>query len=116
MRISDWSSDVCSSDLPNFPGERPLLHRLLPLNRVGNLIVKFDIHEPRDSIPFDEARPATLSVLQDAARVVIGDANVERTMLCVGKDVSAVGQRRAPRRMVHGDKTRTPRGRYSRGK
>src|SRR3546814_16733808 len=26
MRISDWSSDVCSSDVPSMPGEgRPLL-------------------------------------------------------------------------------------------
>src|SRR3546814_9377426 len=112
MRISDWSSDVCSSDLPNFPGARPLLHRLLPLNRVGNLIVKFDIHEPRDAIPFDEARPETLSVLPDAARDVIGDANVERPMLAVGKDVNAVGHRLAPMPMGPGDKPRDDSGMY----
>src|SRR3546814_5391096 len=27
MRISDWSSDVCSSDLPSRPGIRPLARR-----------------------------------------------------------------------------------------
>src|SRR3546814_17546926 len=84
----------------------PLLHRLLPLNRVGNLIVKFDIHEPRDAIPFDEARPETLSVLPDAARDVIGDANVERPMLAVSKDVNAVGHRLEPMPMGPGDKPR----------
>src|SRR3546814_1764514 len=26
MRISDWSSDVCSSDLPNFPLQVPLIN------------------------------------------------------------------------------------------
>src|SRR3546814_5762978 len=98
---------------PNFPGARPLLHRLLPLNRVGNLIVKFDIHEPRDAIPFDEARPETLSVLPDAARDVIGDANVERPMLAVGKDVNAVGHRLAPMPMGPGDKPRDDSGMYS---
>src|SRR3546814_20188302 len=98
---------------PKFPGARPLLQRLLPLNRVGNLIVKFDIHEPRDAIPFDEARPETLSVLPDAARDVIGDANVERPMLAVGKDVNAVGHRLAPMPMGPGDKPRDEIGRAS---
>src|SRR3546814_3072273 len=35
MRISDWSSDVCSSDLPNAPGNESWTNRAVAMEYVG---------------------------------------------------------------------------------
>src|SRR3546814_11494999 len=50
MRISDWSSDVCSSDLPSIPyrSYRPLL----PLRRVADLV---ECHCRRDRLAVEFA-------------------------------------------------------------
>src|SRR3546814_10258518 len=59
MRISDWSSDVCSSDLRN-PGEGGVEERALALDQVPAIVV------------------AWRRQLFDRARDEIGDHRVER--------------------------------------
>src|SRR3546814_16423790 len=57
MRISDWSSDVCSSDLRRLKGEERLrLHRLQRRDALeageedrGNRLVAMDVHRPVDA-------------------------------------------------------------------
>src|SRR3546814_5201291 len=50
MRISDWSSDVCSSDLPSIPYRSYRL--LLPLRRVADLV---ECHCRRDRLAVEFA-------------------------------------------------------------
>src|SRR3546814_7602790 len=44
LRISDWSSDVCSSDLPRGGGRRPRCAACLPVRRPG---AKLSLPPPR---------------------------------------------------------------------
>src|SRR3546814_9024394 len=46
MRISDWSSDVCSSDLPrrSFAGGQPMVFALGD----DNMVDEFDVERPAD--------------------------------------------------------------------
>src|SRR3546814_15808512 len=46
MRISDWSSDVCSSDLDQVPSLAPMLERVLPA--VVSIAVRGREQEPRE--------------------------------------------------------------------
>src|SRR3546814_7867838 len=66
MRISDWSSDVCSSDLP-FDREVELLPRLLQqLHRVGVA----DAFERRVDEPFQPRDRVLLHALRNEFHVV----------------------------------------------
>src|SRR3546814_12927098 len=69
----------------DFPGAGPLLHRLLALYRTGDLLVRLDMDQARDAVFHDEARADTLPVFPTAAGDVVGDADVERTVLAPGK-------------------------------
>src|SRR3546814_8406854 len=61
MRISDWSSDVCSSDLP--------LHQLLA-QRVGRLLANLQRDIGVDALPLDGVRVADDGRLGD---LCVGD-------------------------------------------
>src|SRR3546814_13841049 len=41
MRISDWSSDVCSSDLSRYSQNHPLIKAVLPFIRTPTNLIKF---------------------------------------------------------------------------
>src|SRR3546814_16970199 len=46
MRISDWSSDVCSSDLWKVPGDLPEQGRRYDAQRLGGVAVELKSHLP----------------------------------------------------------------------
>src|SRR3546814_3421204 len=52
MRISDWSSDVCSSDLPSGSGKTTVLRMLMTLERINDGVIYVDgeplTHMPRN--------------------------------------------------------------------
>src|SRR3546814_2580177 len=41
MRISDWSSDVCSSDLSRYSQNHPIFKAVLPFIRTPTNLIKF---------------------------------------------------------------------------
>src|SRR3546814_14555030 len=114
MRISDWSSDVCSSDLrwqpqPRceitparilpfdqvaLPVARPLLHRLLACDYrfhcVGNIVPD----EALAAVAFGEAVERAFAMLHDAADVVGGHADVQRAEIAIGHHVNRSEERR----------------------
>src|SRR3546814_5410169 len=90
MRISDWSSDVCSSDLPvearSSLGNRSVIadqEYLLQVWQIG-----FDLGDPRDQRRRDDqhARPAqTKRVRQERSLIRIADRYLDRTQLAQRK-------------------------------
>src|SRR3546814_20852281 len=84
MRISDWSSDVCSSDLLRFRGCRRVLHP----HRVG---MQFFHHVAHQAAPaqqvaaqlFNELLEARLALGAGGLLVSLGDRSEERR---VGKE------------------------------
>src|SRR3546814_9224689 len=57
MRISDWSSDVCSSDLPHLTANRPLID----LDELA-LVRGFDVGVRARLAPFVTALPTTTAL------------------------------------------------------
>src|SRR3546814_3521697 len=64
MRISDWSSDVCSSDLVAAGDERHLLHRRAAggLLGVGGLALDVDVVDERAQIGRRRADDADIAI------------------------------------------------------
>src|SRR3546814_2329895 len=99
MRISDWSSDVCSSDLPHGLDQQPQLHRLAGRARAGHRRGRLgrgalDVAPPL-SFPLKPhatgARSARLEAVlgQGDRRVVDADASPERVDAVAQDDLSA---------------------------
>src|SRR3546814_15857760 len=75
MRISDWSSDVCSSDL--LRARDGFVHRR----------VKFDVDELADVIAPAMRRSFARPMLHHAGGNVAGHADVEELVTAIGEDV-----------------------------
>src|SRR3546814_7477377 len=73
MRISDWSSDVCSSDLQQRAGGGPALQKLRQLDRLGEFGER---GAPALFARFDDLRldPLALDALDDRA---LGDHGLQ---------------------------------------
>src|SRR3546814_20665636 len=71
MRISDWSSDVCSSDLAKDAGERNLANQRLSVDRVSvaDVVCVRTHHADEPARPYAKARAK-------ASRAVAGRATV----------------------------------------
>src|SRR3546814_5881999 len=69
MRISDWSSDVCSSDLVRFT----CIQALQPLHRLGGIAVPEFPEDATDFAGMQEQIAATLAILDAVDRTALGD-------------------------------------------
>src|SRR3546814_11938138 len=79
MRISDWSSDVCSSDLQEF-GEQSY-QRSLPINEIGALLGGGGVQMPQfanfsQSTPFNA--PDLLGASQASYNAQLGGYNSQQ--------------------------------------
>src|SRR3546814_8625326 len=89
MRISDWSSDVCSSDLPAcgqvilyFPqrapsqtdaGQRPLVqHRSVAAGHIA-----FDAHGPQFAILFQQPPPGLITLVSERQAIMLRQVRSE---------------------------------------
>src|SRR3546814_7117982 len=68
MRISDWSSDVCSSDLPSWRRPAPASERNRPMSVAGRI--------ERLRLDTRRAIAKNMRVLQDQRRAAIRDGDV----------------------------------------
>src|SRR3546814_19777912 len=83
MRISDWSSDVCSSDLPLEP--RRLLARqpqitggIFPLAQGARILARYPgAHDERFQIIARDAR--VIMIVRPQIELVVGDAVIGRS-------------------------------------
>src|SRR3546814_8868092 len=83
MRISDWSSDVCSSDLPQIPFTRPGVDRVSGADKVEVGIAAHDIPLVRKVGDATRRAKATISVegrrgIEDAVARLIEGWRVDR--------------------------------------
>jgi hypothetical protein len=66
------------------------IHRLLALNCRYCCAMLLEIHELFDATLFGEARDQTLPMLVDPPDQIVRDAEVERTMTVLGKNVDLI--------------------------
>lgn len=81
----------------NLPRARPMLHCLLALDRRANAVVRFVPDKALETIELCEASDAAFTVLEGAARKIVGDAEIERPVWPISLDVNPAA---AHQRMV----------------
>ena len=77
-------------DQRDLPGAAPFLDDLLTLDRLIGLVEGLDIDEPVDVGPGRMSLDRMRLVLGDPALKVVGDADIERTVLARREDVDGV--------------------------
>src|SRR3546814_14076323 len=75
MRISDWSSDVCSSDLPGF---KPLYQQVKDL-LIGRLIGSY--WKPGDLLPSEMQLAEELGVSQGTVRKALDEMTADNLLV-----------------------------------
>src|SRR3546814_12866848 len=100
MRISDWSSDVCSSDLDAAPALRP---RIRAATWIGNR---------RWNLLFDSGETLALPE-EDAARALVKFAELDGADRLLGKGFLRFDMRRSEERRVGQECVSTCRSRWS---
>src|SRR3546814_16649045 len=84
MRISDWSSDVCSSDLP---GTRPgILERLMVIAEPFRDLAKFGVHLQRHVGGGHHRRHTSARIMGIGGHILF--FLIDRTSVVLGKSVS----------------------------
>ena len=78
---------VLRADQVDLPRPRPMLHRLLALDRGGDLLVAFGVDQPLEPVALGEPLDRALAMLPGPARDVGGHAHIERPVPPVGHDV-----------------------------
>src|SRR3546814_16293442 len=84
MRISDWSSDVCSSDLPSPPTNCSASDYTLSLRRAHHRILAADGKQGDDARPFEGNRLAPPAVVSQHSRASTPELRSEERR--VGKE------------------------------
>src|SRR3546814_14156343 len=104
MRISDWSSDVCSSDLENLATVRAGVgqdeaRRLLHQRRIEKLLVVDDayrcvglitVKDIEKAVTYPDATKDGAGRLRVAAATTVGDKGFERTAALVDAEVDLI--------------------------
>jgi hypothetical protein len=75
-------------DKPHFPTARPMLHRLFALNCGSDVVVRFEINQAREAVPFRETLNQMVTMLITAAHKIARDTNIEDAVAPVGHDVN----------------------------
>src|SRR3546814_3470376 len=74
MRISDWSSDVCSSDLQLVIYPRPIFRRAMEHNAASLILVHN--HPSGDATPSEEDRQSVVQGKSVSVRVDLGGRRI----------------------------------------
>src|SRR3546814_7681726 len=80
MRISDWSSDVCSSDLMTLAGLAELVRRIDPEARTQGSAIQFHVQE-RTLILVGDEHAGRMRIMTPIARTDALDAAILQRML-----------------------------------
>src|SRR3546814_13232563 len=93
MRISDWSSDVCSSDLSRQENAnllmRELHHRMRNLFATVSAIISLTRHAARDVDDYVERISSRLDALNRAQNVLLGANLMTGSMHALMREVEA---------------------------
>src|SRR3546814_13698142 len=84
MRISDWSSDVCSSDLPRFAGRRSIARSTVVRRSISARLRGWETGRSSPPSPASEEVPLSSDTAPPAARTTSRD----RKSVVEGKSVS----------------------------
>src|SRR3546814_1764492 len=91
MRISDWSSDVCSSDLPAYMGIGPVPATANALRRAGLTVADLDVIEANEAFAA-QACAVSRELGFDPAKV-----NPNGSGISLGHPIGATGDRKSTR-------------------